>query len=116
LLDSDSKSKNTCFEIDFLIKNIKYAYSIELNEKEIVNENLSFYPQKEKLNIFTRKGTEEIGIEEKHIGIDDADGLGSIFPRENQSLLSILFDRISARSTLMKDISDFFLSINFCLN
>ncbi|PIZ01409.1 hypothetical protein COY60_03835 [Candidatus Gracilibacteria bacterium CG_4_10_14_0_8_um_filter_38_28] len=116
LLDSDSKSKNTYFEINFLIKNIKYNYSIELNEKQIINEILSYYPQKEKLNIFTRQGSKEMEIEEKYIGINDVDLLGSMFPRENQSLLSILFDRISAKSILIKDISDFFLSINFCLN
>jgi len=115
-LDSDSKSKNTYFEINFLIKNIKYNYSIELNEKQIINEILSYYPQKEKLNIFTRQGSKEMEIEEKYIGINDVDLLGSMFPRENQSLLSILFDRISAKSILIKDISDFFLSINFCLN
>jgi hypothetical protein len=47
---------------------------------------------------------------------DDVNNFGNIYPRENQTLLSILFDRVSAKSQLIKNILDFFLNINFCLN
>jgi AAA15 family ATPase/GTPase len=53
-LNNESLKKPSCFSIDLLIGNVLHIYSIEVFQKEIVNESLFFYPKGLKVKIFSR--------------------------------------------------------------
>jgi hypothetical protein len=49
------KDKSSIFEIDFLQNGFIYSYYLELNKKNIIQEELSYYPNVRKTLIFSRK-------------------------------------------------------------
>ena len=51
--------KPSKFCINFICENVEYEYSFSLTQKEIVTENLYYYPGKRKAKIFTRN--EQVG-------------------------------------------------------
>jgi len=57
LLSKSTKELPTRFEIEFYVDNIRYAYHVEYNSKEIVSEKLDFYPTARAANIFTRNSS-----------------------------------------------------------
>jgi AAA15 family ATPase/GTPase len=62
-LDKSYTSKTSEFQIEFVIEKTRYNYSIEFNRKEIIFEELSFYPTNKKATIFSRKnGVIKYGI------------------------------------------------------
>ncbi|WP_281323396.1 AAA family ATPase [Flavobacterium aestivum] len=44
----------SCFSIDILIENVLYMYSVEVFQKEVINESLFFYPKGLKVKVFER--------------------------------------------------------------
>lgn len=59
-LDKENLSLPTCFEIEFVAEEIRYIYVIEFNKKEILKEELSFFPEGRVANLFKRIKGEEI--------------------------------------------------------
>ncbi|MBN2739062.1 MAG: ATP-binding protein [Spirochaetales bacterium] len=53
-LDTRSSKLPTFFEIEFMVENTRYIYSIEFNHKEILKEELNFFPEGRKANLFLR--------------------------------------------------------------
>ena len=43
MLDSDSRKSPTFFELTFFVEDLKYKYSLELDEKQVYLESLSVY-------------------------------------------------------------------------
>ncbi|MCC6724972.1 MAG: AAA family ATPase [Saprospiraceae bacterium] len=54
-LTKDATEKPTTFSIDFLMKGIQYHYDIKFSREIIIEENLSFYPQKREAKLFKRE-------------------------------------------------------------
>ena len=59
-LDKEYLSLPTHFEIEFCVNKIRYLYSIEFLKKEILKEELYFYPERKKATLFIRNKNEEI--------------------------------------------------------
>ena len=57
-LSKGNIKKPSCFSIDLLIENVLYIYSLEVHQKEIINESLFFYPKGLKVKVFERNGQE----------------------------------------------------------
>lgn len=49
---------STIYEIDFLIENIRYTYSVAIESSAVLQENLSFYPQGKETKLFSREKQE----------------------------------------------------------
>lgn len=54
LLNTESKLKPSCFEIIFLIGNIRYRYGFQVNAKQVVGEWLYFIPSTKEAMLFER--------------------------------------------------------------
>ncbi len=88
-LDED---KSSIFEIDFLQKGIKYSYYLELNKKNIIQEELSYYPKGRKNLIFSRKLVDIKGFiyeyEWRNAAINEKQKDALELTVQNQSILS----------------------------
>lgn len=54
-LDEAYKSKESKFQIEFCIENVRYNYSFVFNEKNILFEELFFYPNGKRATLFIRE-------------------------------------------------------------
>jgi len=104
-LDKYNLSQPICFEIEFIISNIRYIYAIEFNEKEVLKEEMNFFPEGRKANLFQRKINKEIKY-------------GNYFTGEKKSIETFLLPNrlllsVAANSTndLLKPIYRFFRDI-----
>lgn len=113
LLDIDSQNKDIDFEIEFIIENQKYKYILSLNDKEILIEKL-FLLGINDLLLINRQKDNDISIEEDFFWFneDDFDKL-NLYPRNNQTFVSILADRDSKWLYLATKIVKFFKWINY---
>ena len=93
LLDEEWKKDFSDFEVVFLIDRIKYKYILRLNENEIIKEKLSFF-EKNKEKIILNRQITKWEIEEEYFWFkkDDFEKL-NLFPRVNQTFLSIFASR-----------------------
>lgn len=57
LLDEKYAKKPSKFEIKFIVKNIKYAYSFSCTNEKIIDEKLEYWPNGKKALVFERKNT-----------------------------------------------------------
>lgn len=57
LLDETSRNRESVFEINFIVDEIRYSYRLELNRTRITHESLASYPKGISRNLFTRKYT-----------------------------------------------------------
>lgn len=57
-LSEKNVSKPSSFSIDVLIENILHTYSIEVVQREVINESLFYYPKGTKLKVFERNKQE----------------------------------------------------------
>ncbi len=55
---AETGSKSTVFEINFLLENIRYFYSVAVQSSFVLHENLSFYPRGKETKLFSRKKQE----------------------------------------------------------
>lgn len=55
LLDETSRNKESVFEINFIVDDVRYSYKLELNRNRVVYESLESYPKGISRNLFTRK-------------------------------------------------------------
>ncbi|MEN9849283.1 MAG: hypothetical protein RL368_2023 [Pseudomonadota bacterium] len=55
LLADETKTKPVQFEVEFVIKAVRYVYTVSFNQREIIEERLVFYPVKQPAVIFDRK-------------------------------------------------------------
>jgi AAA15 family ATPase/GTPase len=72
LLDREAPQKTSEFSLIFYIERIKYMYSLELEEKQVVSEKLFVYPGAQPALIFDRKlneGISEITFNPKRVKI-----------------------------------------------
>lgn len=93
LLDEVWKKDYSEFEIEFLIDKIKYKYSLRLNESEITKEKLSLFEKNKEKVILNRQITKwEIEGEYFWFKNEDFKKL-NLFPKENQTFLSIFASR-----------------------
>ncbi len=117
LLDEDTRGQDIIFEIEFILEKIKYRYFLRLNEKEITEENLFvFENSKEKvlINRRTDKPEAHIDIEETYFWFEEQDfNRLNLFPRNNQTFVSVLADRDSRWISLATKIIKFFRWLNF---
>ena len=60
LFDATSRQSPVSFTIDFTIDDIRYHYHLAFLAKEIITENLAFYPQGRLAKLFERKGQQFI--------------------------------------------------------
>lgn len=58
-LNKDTIKKHSCFEIKFLVDNIRYVYGFEADSKKIYKEYLSYYPNGRPVKIFTRENVND---------------------------------------------------------
>ncbi|MDD3646429.1 MAG: ATP-binding protein [Candidatus Gracilibacteria bacterium] len=113
LLDEDSKQKDIEFEIEFLIDKIKYKYFLKLNQDEILKERLSYFEKSKEKVIINRQITKG-EIEETYFGFEDEDFEKlKLFPRDNQTFISLLADKDSKGKFLATKIIKFFRGVNF---
>lgn len=56
--NAETGSKSTVFEINFLLENIRYFYSVALQSSFVLHENLSFYPRGKETKLFSRQKQE----------------------------------------------------------
>lgn len=61
-LDRDSRNTPTKFEIFFYVDKTKYSYVLELNEKEVLMEKLSYYKSTQPIMLFERTNDEGTSI------------------------------------------------------
>lgn len=54
-LSNQTKKSPTRFEVEFLLKGIKYHYKVSFDAYAVISESLDFYPSKIKANVFTRE-------------------------------------------------------------
>lgn len=69
LLEKDSKTKPSCFDINFFCNGVRYNYYLVLDKNKVFHEHLAYYPKKYKKNIFTRD-LNDSGTYEYNIGSD----------------------------------------------
>ncbi len=55
LLDKESFNLPVKFELEFLIKEVRYFYSVSYNDKSVLTEDLFFYPKGQRVRFFERK-------------------------------------------------------------
>ncbi|WP_235889592.1 AAA family ATPase [Flavobacterium restrictum] len=53
-LSKENIKKPSSFSIDILIENVLYVYSLEVHQREIINESLYFHPKGLKVKVFER--------------------------------------------------------------
>ncbi len=53
-LDSTSQGEHSCFEIIFYVKDTKYCYQLELDQKQVYLEKLSYYKTTQPIMLFER--------------------------------------------------------------
>lgn len=53
-LDSASQNEPSCFEVIFYVKNTKYLYQLELDQKQVYLEKLSYYKTTQPIMLFER--------------------------------------------------------------
>ena len=66
-----------CFDIEFVAESLRYAYSIEFFEKDVLKEELYFFPEGRKANLFKRDNLNNVKF-------------GSYFTGEKKSLETFL--------------------------
>lgn len=75
------EKKNTtlpvCFDIEFVVEGLRYTYSIEFLEKEVLKEELYFFPEGRKANLFKRDNLSNVKF-------------GSYFTGEKKSIETFL--------------------------
>lgn len=54
-LNNTSINEPTCFELVFFVENTKYNYILELNQKEVLLEKLSYYKSTQPIMLFERE-------------------------------------------------------------
>ena len=91
LLDEDSRLKDSEFEVNFIIDNVRYNYEIKLNGTRVTYESLKAYPNAIAQDWYTRKWNNEKKDYDWYSG--DAEKYGFNEPyakktRENVSFLS----------------------------
>lgn len=93
LLDDNERINSSDFELEFLIDKVKYKYILKLNKDEIIKEKLNIFEKKKEKTILNRQIT-KWEIEEEYFWFkkDDFNKL-NLFPRTNQTFLSIFADR-----------------------
>ncbi|MDD3606268.1 MAG: ATP-binding protein [Candidatus Cloacimonas acidaminovorans] len=88
-LDND---KSSIFEVDFLQKGIVYSYYLELSKKNIIQEELIYYPNGRKTLIFSRKLVDIKGFiyeyEWRNAAINEKQKDALELTVQNQSILS----------------------------
>ncbi len=121
LLDEKSQKENIVLEIEFIIEKIRYKYLLELNEKEIVKEKLVSFEKieknwKEKVEeiVIIDRDDENLTIEESYFWFNEEEFERlDLFPRDNQTLISIFANRDGKWKYLATKIIKFFLKLNF---
>lgn len=68
LLDDNTPKDNGFFRLSFFIDDIRYVYSIELNDTFVVNEVLKYYPGTQPALLFDRKYNKTKNISEIKFG------------------------------------------------
>ncbi|MFJ4872138.1 ATP/GTP-binding protein [Streptomyces sp. NPDC088757] len=58
LLDEESKSETSAYELDFTVRDVRHVYGFEIDSKGIASEWLSNYPEGRRRTLFERTGPE----------------------------------------------------------
>ncbi|HNX02840.1 MAG TPA: ATP-binding protein [Candidatus Cloacimonas sp.] len=86
------EDKPSIFEVEFLQKGIVYSYYLELNEKCIIQENLSYFPQGRRSTVFSRnlidKNEFKYQYSWKNASVDKKQQDALELTVQNQSILS----------------------------
>ena len=86
------KDKSSIFEVEFLQEGVVYSYYLELNEKYIIQEKLSYFPKGTKALVFSRKLINIVGYKYnynwKNADIDKKQKDALELTVQNQSVLS----------------------------
>ena len=61
MMDEDSRNKNSSFELIFYIGDVRYDYSVVLNNQKIYKEELFFYPNNRRALFYERTWNEDKG-------------------------------------------------------
>ena len=59
MMDEDSRNRNSSFELIFYIGDVRYEYSVVLNNQKIYKEELYFYPNNRRALFYERTWNEE---------------------------------------------------------
>ncbi len=111
LLNQDTQKENIEFEMEFLIDRRKYKYFIELNEKEILKEKLSYYMNKKEIILFEIIKTWDWKKLEQDISFCWV--YQNLLPRNNQTYISFIANKDSKWELLATKIIKFFIWLNF---
>lgn len=101
------------FELEFIVNNIKYLYSIEYDRNSIINESLDFYPNGLKANLFKRD--KDSDWKTIHFGKFYTGGVKQIPFFNNQSYLSVA-GRSAGTPQIIKDVYNFLTNGIFCIS
>lgn len=113
LLDEESRSNDSEFEVNFIIDDVRYSYEIKLNSTRVVYESLKAYPNAISQDWYTRVWDREkndyywtSGGFEKY-GFDENTAQKT---RENVSFLSFANEE---KNDILKKIYNWFESVKF---
>lgn len=59
MMDEDSRNRNSSFELIFYIGDVRYEYSVVLNNQKIYKEELYFYPNNRRALFYERTWNED---------------------------------------------------------
>ncbi len=103
-LNKSMIGKPTKFELEFLVENIRYVYMVEFDQKEILEEELNFFPEGKIANLFKRAKGAPIKF-------------GTYFKGEKKSLETFLLPNrlflslaANSQNDLLKPVYRFFMN------
>ena len=103
ILNEDWKENFSDFEIVFLIDLVKYKYQLRIDENKITKEKLVFFEKNKEISIINRQIT-KWEVEEKYFWFyeDEFEKL-NLFPKNNQTFLSLFANRETWEYKFTKD-------------
>lgn len=113
-LSADSETAATLFELEFIdLSNIKFYYSLEYNQNQILNESLDFYPNGVKANLFKR--IEKNDWKSIAFGKNYTGGIKQLPFFKNQSYLSVA-GRSAGAPQIIRDVYYFLTKHIICIS
>lgn len=112
LLDDYSKNERTSFSISFFIKEIKFIYTLSLDDKRIYEENLLYYPSVQPAKLYVRTYNEKSDSTEiifgSHLKLGKKDRLIIIGNTLNNCTVLASFGKSNVASSLLNEIFEYF--------
>ena len=113
LLDEDSRFKDSEFEVNFIIDNVRYNYEIKLNGTRVTYESLKAYPNAIAQDWYTRTWNNEKKDYDWYSGDAEKYGFNEPYAKKTRENVSFLSYANEEKNDKLKRIYDWFDSIIF---